>query len=85
MRVSQCDPVTPDETFAVAYAISRRCGNAVARNTTRRRLRVIMDRLHDRLLPGIYLIKCDFQAKDLNYERLADLVEGALADAGVLT
>jgi hypothetical protein len=43
-----------------------------------------MDELRPRLASGIYLIKCDFQAKELNYERLADLVEGALDNAGVL-
>ena len=84
VRVSFCEPADASESFAVAYAIPRRCGNAVARNLARRRLRVAMDELRPRLASGIYLIKCDFQAKELNYERLADLVEGALDNAGVL-
>lgn len=68
----------------MAYAITKAVGNAVVRNRIRRRLRATVDQIQPRMAPGLYLIKCDFNAKDLPYERFRNHVEAALADAGTL-
>ncbi len=50
----------PDESLAdpvrVGYITTRRLGNAVTRNRVRRRLRGILQRTGDRLLPGYCLV-----------------------------
>lgn len=52
--------VLRDETVAdpvkVGYITTRRLGNAVVRNRVRRRLRGILQRTGDRLLPGYCLV-----------------------------
>lgn len=68
----------------MAYAIGKRVGGAVIRNRLRRRLRAAMDELQPILVPGLYLIKCDFSAKDLSYEQLEHHLRSALRGAHVL-
>jgi ribonuclease P protein component len=54
----------------VAFAISRKVGNAVVRNTIRRRLRAIIDGLTPPPTPGMYLIRCADDVKTLNFQAL---------------
>jgi ribonuclease P protein component len=62
---------TPDDDGVdVAYAISRKVGNAVVRNRTRRRLRMAMDDLRPPPQAGLYLIKCGIQTGNLSYAEL---------------
>src|ERR1700722_17975826 len=62
---------TPGEVGVdVAYAISRKVGNAVVRNRTRRRLRMAMDDLRPPPRPGLYLVKCGIQTGNLSYAQL---------------
>jgi ribonuclease P protein component len=76
--------VAGDEGVNVAYAISRKVGSAVVRNRLRRRLRAAFDEM--RILPhqGLYLVKCDNQAKDLSYDQLRNHLIEALGRTGVL-
>jgi ribonuclease P protein component len=75
--------VDPSERFAVAFAIGKNVAGAVGRNRLRRRLRAVMDELQPNLANGIYLIKCDFSAKDLTYEQLRTTLRTALEGARV--
>jgi ribonuclease P protein component len=84
IRVHFVEPSDPSEEFSVAYAIGKELGDAVDRNRLRRRLRVLMDEQRPSLRSGLYLIKCDFRAKDIAYDHLRDHLRGALADAGLL-
>lgn len=68
----------------VAYAISRKVGSAVVRNRLRRRLRAALDEMLNRPHEGIYLIRCDNQAKELSYDELRFHLIEALGRAGVL-
>src|SRR5688500_19354240 len=64
----------------VAYGISRKVGNAVVRNRTRRRLRAIVHQLDgspEGLPPGTYLVTTRPDVVDVGYERLAGLVAAA--------
>jgi ribonuclease P protein component len=54
----------------VAYAISRKVGNAVVRNRTRRRLRALIDDLNPQPQPGLYLIRCGNETGNLSYAQL---------------
>jgi ribonuclease P protein component len=84
VRVGFTEPLEPSEAFAVAYAVGRSVGGAVVRNRIRRRLRVAMDQLRQRLQPGLYLIKCELPAKELSYDELRHHLESALRAARVL-
>ncbi len=77
------EPDEPADEFAVAYAVPKTVGNAVVRNRIRRQLRAVFDRDATGLVPGLYLIKCDFAAKDLPYDQLRDHVLSALERAGL--
>jgi ribonuclease P protein component len=84
LRVLFLASVEPAEAFGVAYAISRRVGNAVRRNRIRRQLRSIMDEFRADLQPGLFLIKCDIQTKDQSYDDLARHLGDALGQADAL-
>ena len=66
---------------AVAYAIGRRSGNAVARNRLRRRLRAAVHEHHDLLAPDTaYLIGADPSAATMTFAALSESIARALAD-----
>ena len=65
----------------VAFAISRKVGNAVVRNRIRRRLRALMDGLSPAPRPGLYLIKCANGTGQLPYDELQTHLQTALAKA----
>jgi ribonuclease P protein component len=69
---------------AVAYAISRKVGNAVVRNKIRRRLRAGFDGLSPVALEGYYLIKCGNGTKDLSYDELRTCLASAVKRANGL-
>ena len=69
-------------TVAVAYAISRKVGNAVVRNRIRRRLRALIDGLDPQPKPGKYLIRCGNETGKLSYEELQHHLGEALDRAG---
>jgi len=70
---------------AVAYALGRRLGSAVARNRIRRRLRAAVDQLDRRggvLLPSTaYLVSAGPEAATCSFTELLTWVEGALCNA----
>jgi ribonuclease P protein component len=70
------------EEFLVAFAIGRAVGNAVERNTIRRRLRSLMDEIQPHCGQGLYLIKCGFATKELTYDQLREQLRSALRSAG---
>jgi ribonuclease P protein component len=67
---------------AVAYAISRKVGNAVVRNQIRRRLRALIDDLDPQPKPGNYLIRCGNETGNLSYEQLNHHLTEALGRSG---
>jgi len=81
LRVRHVAPDEPSEEFSVAYSIGKKVGGAVVRNKLRRRLRAAMDELRPTMAPGLYLIKCDFSAKELSYEQLRFHLNDALSRA----
>ena len=65
---------------AVAYAIGRRTGNAVARNRLRRRLRAAVHEHQDLLAPDTaYLVGADASAATMSFAALSQLLARALA------
>jgi len=58
----------------VAYAVSRRAGNAVTRNRIRRRLRAAVDVGASALPTGAYLIAADVDALTIEFSDLCDAV-----------
>ena len=54
----------------VAYAIDKRCGNAVQRNQLRRRLRALVGEVASDLVPGAYLIRTEPDAASLTFAEL---------------
>ncbi|NNN09504.1 MAG: ribonuclease P protein component [Acidimicrobiaceae bacterium] len=68
-------------SFDVAYAISRKVGNAVVRNRIRRRLRAVMDSLSPAPKTGLYLIKCGNGTGELTYDEIQQHLQVALARA----
>jgi ribonuclease P protein component len=79
-------PAGPESSSSarVAYGVSRKVGNAVTRNRTRRWLRAVMQHLDaspDGLRPGSYLVTTRPDVVDVDYERLAGLVASACAES----
>jgi len=66
----------------VAYAIDKRCGNAVHRNLLRRRLRAIVREIANDLRPGAYLVRTEPAAQDLTFQELRILVAPTVIAAG---
>jgi ribonuclease P protein component len=73
-----------DLSVNVAYAISRKVGNAVIRNRMRRRLRSLIDNLIPQPQPGNYLVKCGLETGNLSYDELHHHLEQALQRADAL-
>ena len=65
----------------VGYVIGRRCGNAVARNRLRRRLRAAVQAAAGELAPGAYLVGSSPQAVVLGHPELVRTVREALLAA----
>ena len=73
------DPAESTDPPRVAFAISRRVGNAVARNRLRRRLRAVFAELAGQgLQPGAYLVSAQPNATELSYSELRSDVQRAL-------
>ncbi|HLN16379.1 MAG TPA: ribonuclease P protein component [Acidimicrobiales bacterium] len=82
LRVAYVPPRGPDAAFPqVAYAVGRRCGNAVVRNRLRRRLRAAVAETAPDLVPGAYLVTCGPEAADLGWPELAAGLRAALLAA----
>jgi ribonuclease P protein component len=84
LRISFVANPAEDPQVAVAYAISRKDGNAVVRNRIRRRLRALVDNLNPQPKPGNYLIRCGFETGSLSYEELQHHLHQALGRARAL-
>jgi ribonuclease P protein component len=65
----------------VAYVVSKRCGNAVARNRIRRRMRAAAAAAAPELRRGAYLISSRPEVATCNYEELAAAVRSVLVRA----
>jgi ribonuclease P protein component len=65
----------------VGYAIGRNCGNAVTRNTLRRRMRAIVQSSASSLPRGTYLLRAEATATEVPPADLAGHVQAALAQA----
>lgn len=65
----------------VAYAISRKVGNAVVRNRIRRRLRAVMDGFVPAPRSGLFLIKCGNGTGQLSYDEIQHHLQVALTRA----
>ncbi len=65
----------------VAYAISRRVGNAVVRNRIRRRLRAIISELAPSFPTGAYVVRVGPDGPTLGFEELKVTMRQALEKA----
>ncbi|HUJ64815.1 MAG TPA: ribonuclease P protein component [Acidimicrobiales bacterium] len=87
-----CGPVTaafvpadeggPGVFPQVGYAIGRRCGGAVERNSLRRRARAVVRSEAHRLPRGSYVVRLGPEAAELAPADFRAAVAGALARAG---
>ena len=84
LRISFVVPASDDSQVAVAYAISRKVGNAVVRNKIRRRLRALFDEFDPQPQSGIYLINCGFETGKLSHDELQQHLRQSLGRAGAL-
>lgn len=84
LRIVYVESTADDDGVAAAYAISRKVGNAVARNRIRRRLRSILDECGSSIKPGTYLIKCAIETGNLSYDELRRHLHGAIKNARLL-
>jgi ribonuclease P protein component len=82
LRISYVAGSPDDQNVAVAYAISRKVGNAVVRNRIRRRLRALIDGLDPQPKPGKYLIRCGNETGKLSYDALQQHLNESLERAG---
>jgi ribonuclease P protein component len=84
IRISYVADSPESSGVDVAYAISRKVGNAVVRNRTRRRLRALIDDLNPQPQPGLYLIRCGNETGNLSYAQLHLHLTKALERANTL-
>ena len=84
LRISYVAGSPDADSVAVAYAISRKVGNAVVRNRIRRRLRALIDGLDPQPLPGKYLIRCGNETGKLSYDELQHHLRESLTRSGAL-
>ena len=82
LRISFVVGSTESASVDVAYAISRKVGNAVTRNQIRRRLRALIDELTPQPHSGTYLIKCGFETGKISYDELRHHLTQALERCG---
>jgi len=76
--VAYIPEVIPGEpAVRVGFAVSKRYGNAVARNRIRRQMRAAAQTLDVPLSPGAYVVRPDAGVKELSFSTLC----GALAEA----
>jgi ribonuclease P protein component len=76
------DPGTPGVFPQVGYAIGKHCGNAVVRNTLRRRLRESTRAVAGSLPRGRYLLRIEPAAVTSEAAQLTSFVQKALQRAG---
>lgn len=76
------DEGTPGVYPQVGYAIGRNCGNAVVRNSLRRRMREVARAAAPTLLRGTYLLRVDQAAARSEPADFRDDVARALQRAG---
>ncbi|MHB1088345.1 MAG: ribonuclease P protein component [Acidimicrobiales bacterium] len=81
LRISYVAHTDGAQSVDVAYAISRKVGNAVTRNQIRRRLRALMDCSDPHPEPGSYLIRCGNETGNLSYDELQHHLQRALERA----
>jgi ribonuclease P protein component len=80
---SPVDPTAEGLFPQVGYAVGRRCGNAVTRNTLRRRAREVVRAEASHLQRGTYLVRLDPAAARLDRaEFRADVVKALTRAAG---
>ena len=82
LRISFVAREDQHSSVEVAYAISRKVGNAVIRNKIRRRLRALFDDLNPQPHPGLYLIKCGVETGKLSYDELQRHLSTAIGRSG---
>ncbi|HWE66191.1 MAG TPA: ribonuclease P protein component [Acidimicrobiales bacterium] len=75
------DPTTPGVYPQVGYAIGKHCGNAVVRNTLRRRLRQSARSVAPTLPRGTYLLRTEPAAARTEPAQLSTFVQQALQQA----
>ncbi len=74
-----------DPSAQVGYAIGRHCGNAVARNRLRRRLRAAVAEVAAEVPPGAYLLASRPEAGRVEFADLVTSVRQAMRAAGAPT
>lgn len=84
LRISFIEGTDSPGQVNVAFAISRKVGNAVERNLIRRRLRALCDELAPSLKSGNYLIKAAIETPTLSYDELRTHLQNALERAKTL-
>ena len=65
----------------VAYAVSRKVGNAVQRNLLRRRMRAIMSQQAEKLQVGAYIVQSNPDGRSLEFNELKVAMSQALEKA----
>lgn len=74
-------PRIDEPGLQVAYAVGRRCGNAVQRNRLRRRLRAAVREVAGGARPGKYLLNASVEVAGLGYSELVRGVGQAMDQA----